>query len=207
VRLGKIFLPNDNELYSAAYGRINFNVGKGRGLKSYQPYVTQMKKNVPDELALVIYESEERYREIRSTPEGERYSALHWDYFEKEISKSTVSIPFTGKLTQGQAVELIPDFQNWQQGFTHVAIYVAPSVDKLQYLASTFEKLKRSSDVNNAILLVTHKWVIEFRSLKRKSTRYIELPLKLLETNQLTNSSLESLKESVGFGEGVNFNF
>lgn len=181
------------------------SVGKGRGLISYQPYVTQMNSNVPDELALVIYKSKEKYRQIRSTPEGERYSALHWDYFEKDISKSTVSVPFEGKLVEGQAVELRPTFQNWQQGFTHVAIYAAPS--DLQHLASAFEKLKKNSDVNNAILLVTPKWIIEYRSLKTKSAKYIKLPLKLLETHQLTNSSLESLKESVGFGEGVNFNF
>ncbi len=166
-----------------------------------------MNNDVPDELALVIYESEEKYRQIRATPEGERYSALHWDFFEKEISKSTVSVPFNGKLTQGQAAELRPAFQDWQQGYTHVAIYEAPSSDQLLNLAASFQKLSESRAVNNAIILVTQKWVFEYRSLKNRSAIYSKLPLKILEHHQLKHSTLESMERSVGTGEGVNFNF
>ncbi len=197
------FLNGLNQIFF----RDTIEVGKGRGLTSYQPYITKMDNDVPDELALVIYESEAKYRQIRSTPEGERYSALHWKYFEKDISKSTVSIPFEGKMVEGQALELRPDFQNWQQGYTHVAIYESPAVDKLEHLAVYIQNLRKNKDVYNSIILVTHKWVIEYRSLKARNAIYSKLPLKILEQHQLIHSTLGSLEKSVGLGEGVNFNF
>jgi hypothetical protein len=181
-------------------------VGKGRGLISYQPYVTNMNDGIPDELALVIYESEEKYRQIRSTPAGERYSALHWDFFEKEISKSTVSKPFSGVLEDGQAYELIPQFANWQKGFTHVAIYSRSTLAN-DNLILAFENLRQDNEVNNSIILVTTKWIIEYRSLKKISSTYRKLPLKLLEHKQLSNEKLNSHTSTVGFGQGINFNF
>lgn len=43
---------------------------------------------IPDELALVALTSEKQYQDIRSTPEGRKYSDRHWDVFEKGKSQS-----------------------------------------------------------------------------------------------------------------------
>lgn len=182
-------------------------VGKGRGLISYQPYVTNMNSDIPDELALVIYESEEKYRQIRATPEGEKYSALHWDYFEKDISKSTVAQPFTGTLVEGQASELNSSFVDWQKGFTYVAIYSRDQRTNIAELTQAFNRLKENKDINNSILLITSKWIIEYRSLKKSTSIYEKMPLKILEQRLLSNESLSSMKEAVGFGQGLNFQF
>lgn len=199
----EFFLNGLNKIF---FGE-TIQVGQGKGLISYQPYITQMNKDIPDELALVVYENEEKYRQIRATPEGQQYGIRHWDYFEKEKSKSTVAQNFEGKLEQGSAYELNPQFVDWQKGNTHVAIYsVATDFDSSQ-LAKAFEKLKINNAVQNAVLLVTTKWVIEYRSMKNLDSAYEKLPLTLVELKTLPKKSLTTLKDAVGFEQGVNFQF
>lgn len=193
--LNKIFFKN------------TINVAQGRGLLSYQPYIAQMKSNVPDELALVVYESEEKYKAIRSTPEGENYSALHWDFFEKETSKSTVSSPFKGELVEGSAYELKSSFKDWQTVSTIVVIYSRAADLDLASLAKAFEGLKGNGEIENSLLLITKEWIIEYRMMKNSKSKFVKLPLKVLEMNLLQSASLDTLKRSVGFGEGVNFKF
>jgi Na+-transporting NADH:ubiquinone oxidoreductase subunit NqrA len=183
------------------------NVGKGRGLISYQPYITQMKSNIPDELALVVYESEEKYKAIRSTPEGQKYSDLHWDFFEKETSKSTVTKPFTGELSEGSAYELNPAYNGWQSAITTVVIYSRSSDTDLVGLAKSFGELKNDSSIENSLLLITKEWIIEYRLQKSDKSKFTKLPLKVIEMTKLQSNSLDSLKNTVGFGEGVNFKF
>lgn len=181
-------------------------VGSGRGLLSYQPYVTSMDNDVPDELALVSYESEEKYKAIRSTPEGERYSALHWDYFQKDTSKSTVTEAFKGDLEEGKAYELNSAFTQWQKGYTTVVIYAhTPDMD-LKNLAREFSDLKLKKEINNSALLITKKWIFEYRSVKSFNTPFKKLPLKIRELKVLPSSELRQ-DLSVGFREGINFRF
>ncbi len=178
-------------------------VGKGRGLLSYQPYITRMEAHVPDELALVVYESEEKYRTIRSTPEGERYSAAHWNFFEKDVSKSTVSVQFAGVLTIGAAYELKPDY-NWEEGNTLVTIYETGNNPDLKKLASLFGNRINEPGIKNSILLVTEKWLIEYASFGKESVAFKDLGKKL-ERAFLPQKKLQDLKGPVGSGEGVNF--
>lgn len=183
------------------------NVGKGRGLLSYQPYITEMKNNVPDELALVIYESEEKYKAIRSTPEGQKYSDLHWGFFDKESSKSTVSQPFTGELHEGYSYELNPVFKEWQTTNTTVVIYSRVTDTDLIGLAKKFGELKNNVSIENSLLLITKEWIIEYRMQKNDKSKFTKLPLRVIEMTHLQSHSIDSLKDSIGFGEGVNFKF
>lgn len=178
-------------------------VGQGRGLLSYQPYITKMEAHVPDELALVVYESEEKYRAIRSTPEGERYSTAHWDFFEKDTSKSTVSVPFAGELAMGSAYELYPDY-NWMRGKTIVSIYETEKNLDLKKLAEKFADRKKEPGVKNSILLVTEKWLIEYTSFGATNLRFKNLAHKL-ERSELPLKKLQELNGLVGPGQGVNF--
>lgn len=62
----------------------------GKGLINYVVAVppTTKPEFVPDEFALVAFDSEESYRKVRATPEGKAYGEAHWQVFDKNTSKS-----------------------------------------------------------------------------------------------------------------------
>ncbi|MFA6238011.1 MAG: hypothetical protein WC635_11825 [Bacteriovorax sp.] len=182
-------------------------IGKGKGLLAYQPYITNMNGEVPDGVVLITYENEERYNAIKSSPEGERYGKSHWDYFDKETSIRIAAQLYQGALTEDAAFELAPAFHDWQKGTTHVAIYARNPDFEFIKTAEAFNDLKKRKEVNNSVLLITKKWIIEYRSLKKKHSKFISLPLKLLELKRLPSSSLENMKEPVGFADGINVLF
>lgn len=74
---------------------------------------------IPDEFALVALTSEEGYRAIRATPEGQAYSEDHWTYFNKETSKSAPYELDAGQaLVHNQAYDLSPSPVDWSKGHT-----------------------------------------------------------------------------------------
>lgn len=180
------------------------NVGKGKGLMAYQPYITMMNTDLPDEIALVTYQDEASYKAIRATKEGEEYSVLHWDYFDKDTSKSAVPIPYDRVVKMELAYELKPAFTDWQMSETYVTLYETPL--DLKKLVIEVNLLRNSSDINNSIFMIKGKWLVEYRSLKAGSNGPSKLALKVLEHRKLTSMSL-SRNTVVEFGEGANFKF
>jgi quinol monooxygenase YgiN len=81
---------------------------------------------VPDELALVALNSKENYDLIRTTPEGQKYAARHWDIFNKDTSKSAPFINYASdkpsNLVSGTAYDLISNPIDWTRGYTAVFI-------------------------------------------------------------------------------------
>lgn len=75
---------------------------------------------VPDEIALVIYGSEAKYREMNSNPEGKKYQESHWDVFQRGPSGSLVPQPFSGSVGElpekGLAFDLLEKPVDWQAG-------------------------------------------------------------------------------------------
>lgn len=57
---------------------------------------------IPDEFALLAFDSEQSYRAARATPEGKQYGDDHWTLFDKNISKSADMLSFTGGITSLQ---------------------------------------------------------------------------------------------------------
>lgn len=190
---------------NSTFFRDTINLGKGKGLLSYQPYITAMSANLPDEIALVVYESEEKYRAIRNTPEGERYSAAHWDFFEKDLSKSTVTVPFEGKFEMNGAYELNPGSDTWQKGHTIVSIYEL-NTKVLGTLAKKFIERKKVKGIRNAVILLSGDLLIEYVSVSNPDIRPEALG-KIIERHSLPSASLQNLRKPVGTEEGVNFLF
>lgn len=178
-------------------------VGQGKGLLAYQPYVTKMNGDLPDEVALVTYKDEESYKAIRSTKEGKEYGELHWAYFDKSTSKSTVPSPYKGNLQTEMAYELKPDFVDWQKGITYVNIYMAPR--DLRFVQEEWELLKRNPNVNNAILVIKGPWLIEYRSVRDNAKAPLKMSFKVLEHKKLRQAPIAGT--SIDFGDGVNFRF
>lgn len=181
-------------------------VGGGKGLLAYQPFVTSMAHDLPDEIALVTYASEEAYKAIRSTPAGAAYGERHWDYFDKTTSKSTVSVPYQGELVEASAYELYPSFVDWSKWTTVVTIYQRTSKTDLKQIAGSWESLRKASHVLDSVIFIGKNSIIEYRSVKKATLNENKLPLKVLESRVLASHTLET-KPTVGFSDGINFLF
>jgi hypothetical protein len=96
---------------------------------------------VPDEFALVALTSEEAYKEIRQTPEGQKYSDRHWDIFNKENSSSAKYHIFHSEgitqLENNHAYDMFGTPLDWTKG--HSMFYLGLRKDKV----SKKEFLKR----------------------------------------------------------------
>lgn len=77
---------------------------------------------IPDEFALVALKSEKDYSEIRKTPAGKKYSARHWDLFNRENSKSAPLHNFKkekiAKLEHNHAYDMFGEPLDWTTGTT-----------------------------------------------------------------------------------------
>ncbi|MGV8121408.1 MAG: hypothetical protein AB2L14_16740 [Candidatus Xenobiia bacterium LiM19] len=103
-------------------------INAGKGLVSYTVAVPPSDKPafVPDEFALVAYESEERYRLQAATPEGKKYGLMHWDIFDRNTSKSVVPVKFSETnpkiLSANIAYDTVGRNTNWQEGYVTFSI-------------------------------------------------------------------------------------
>lgn len=113
----------------APFMRETVDLYEGRALNNYIVIVPPAGKPsfVPDEFALVALSSKEAYQAIRATPEGERYSARHWDVFDRNVSKSAdPMVNFTQdkptKLAHNHSYDVIGKPIDWSKGRTMVYI-------------------------------------------------------------------------------------
>lgn len=174
----------------------------GKGLNSYTPYVTPKNRgDLPDEIALITYDSEEIYRSLRSTAPGIAYTDLHWDLFKKDVSKSTVPVQFEGILETDKAYELDASYEGWKSGTTYMTIYKRNNED-LSSLAKEFARLKNTKGLKNSILLITEKYVYEYRSFN-PDYGFKPLSMKVVNTQKMKNAKVSDLRPN----EGINTQF
>ncbi|MBT3981740.1 MAG: hypothetical protein HOE90_10330 [Bacteriovoracaceae bacterium] len=198
--LNEIFIPKTVEQ------------GKNDGLISYLPVLPKRDKPsfIPDELALVTYESEKRYRELRKKPHGSSYQKLHWEYFEKGKSKSLVPQKWSGNAQFEEAYDVLQSEANWQNGFTRFLIQIrADGISDSEYLNS-IEKLIRNKyenandlGIRSYLVLVSKSAVYEYilsDSSASFETRQVGLVL---------HTSMPARKDnlSIKYGEGVSRQF
>lgn len=96
---------------------------------------------IPDELALVALNTKENYEALRSTPEGQKYSARHWDVFNKNTSKSAAFVNYAldkpANLIHNVAYDMMGNEINWAAGFNTVFIGIKKSeLSSVQFLQS-----------------------------------------------------------------------
>lgn len=174
----------------------------GKGLNSYTPYVTPKNSgDLPDEIALITYDSEDIYRSLRSTAPGIAYTDLHWELFKKDVSKSTVPVQFEGVLENDKAYELDATYEGWKSGTTYLTIYKRNNED-LSVLAREFARLKNIKGLKNSILLITEKYIYEYRSFN-PDYGFRPLTLKVVNTQKMKNSKIGVLRPN----EGLNTQF
>jgi hypothetical protein len=175
----------------------------GKGLVSYSPYVSPMSiEGVPDEIALITYQDEAIYTKIRSTPTGKAYGDLHWELFQRDLSKSTVSEQYLGHFEEGKAYELDSKFEDWQKGTTYVSVYRRKDSD-LWLLGKTFKNLRKEPGLMNSIVLITKDFIYEYRSYYGTKIKMTPLSLPVVLSKELKKAPVHAL----GFGEGINAQF
>jgi hypothetical protein len=99
--------------------------GAGKGLISYQPVLAMnpdalahgraLGYDLPDEIALVGYESQDVYDQLRQTPEGQKYADLHSVFFNLNNRRSHSLVPqrFTGSVVAGTAYDVLQSGESW----------------------------------------------------------------------------------------------
>jgi putative intracellular protease/amidase len=107
---------------------------------------------IPDELALVALTGEADYRKIRETPEGQAYSARHWDVFDRSTSRSAPQFidyqrTRPSALVDGSAYDMVGKPIDWSTGYSLVYIGIRKSevsqADFLKHLQAHIELAHR----------------------------------------------------------------
>jgi hypothetical protein len=93
------------------------------GLTAYLPTLLPgADTSLPDEIALVFYESQQAYNDARNTPTGRAYAELHGTAFDSKSSSSSFPQLFHGTLQDNTAYHLFVEPAQWQVGSTYVCI-------------------------------------------------------------------------------------
>src|SRR5207247_9208543 len=71
---------------------------------------------MPDEIALVFYQTQEAYVEAKRCVGGRSYSELHQLLFDMPASASSFPVLFTGEVQPDKAYHLFPKSVDWQIG-------------------------------------------------------------------------------------------
>lgn len=165
--LGELFIPATVQMMEPI------------GLKSYFPTILpESKFRLPDEIALVAYDSQDTYyRATKTTTPGRAYGALHGNVFnfssEDEIpkSKSAFPIEYQGALTFGQPYYLCDNLVDWRDNKTN--IYCAqrsPNISKEDMLTHINDIIlvwqKQNVNVNGSILVCEADYVLYWEHSK-----------------------------------------
>jgi len=126
-QLGRIFLPS-TVLFQTPLG-----------LTAYLPTILPADKppSVPDEIALVFYESQLAYRQATLPPAGRVYAALHEVVFDRARWHSDFPTLFRGTVEQDRPYYLRSNPCDWQVGCATVFVgRRPPRVPASRFLAS-----------------------------------------------------------------------
>jgi hypothetical protein len=138
---------------------------KSAKLTSYLPVVLPEAENaLPGEIALLSYESEADYRAYRATAEGKHYGDLHWQLFQRDLSKSLVPEPYVGTLGIEKAYEVIPkgpsyvnaNFQLQKRDSRQDAHAYLKSIEK------TIKQRRQDSKLVGYYLLIADQYYLEY---------------------------------------------
>ncbi len=154
--LGSIFMP------------ITVQLQRLYGLTAYLPAVPPSEKaaGVPDEIALVFYETQQAYNDSKLIVAGRAYSRLHMTVFDLSTSLSAFPVPLPNQLGFDTPYYLFTDAANWQTGFSQVFVGTRKAAMPQEKFASKLlDFLKhirehRPKGLEGAIVCVNANWVI-----------------------------------------------
>jgi hypothetical protein len=155
--LGTIFIPVTAQLQSLY------------GLTAYLPTVLPTGKptGVPDEIALVFYETQKAYNDTSQIVVGRAYSALHKTVFAFPASLSAFPLLLgPAAATLDQPYYLFKKPVDWQKGFTQVFVGARPASVNVTDFAAGLTKFLQSQQrrpapgVDGVIACVSSNYVV-----------------------------------------------
>jgi hypothetical protein len=155
--LGTIFIPVTAQLQSLY------------GLTAYLPTVLPTGKpaGVPDEIALVFYETQKAYNDMTLIVAGRAYSSLHKTVFAFPASLSSFPILLGREaITVDQPYYLFTKSVDWEQGFTQVFVGARPAnVNVTDFVAKLTRFLQSQQrrpapGLDGAIACVSNDYVV-----------------------------------------------
>lgn len=201
------FLSDLNEKLLPATGELMTSPAQ---LRSYHPVTPNQnltaRFDLPDEFALLEYESKEAYQAYRSTAEGKAYGDLHWLMFDKNNSKSLEPAPYQGTVALEQAYDLYGRGADWEQGVAYIRIYQRQlgisDEEFLEKVRHYFDYLHRSQ-ATAVVALISQNQVLEYSLWSLEADEMVpKTSSSILPGIKVMASQLEK-KNQLRFGEGI----
>ena len=160
------------------------------GLTAYLPAVLPETKSegMPDEIALVFYQTQEAYHEAKRCVGGRSYSELHQLLFDMPASASSFPEMFTGEVQPDKAYHLFPKSVDWQIGSARLYVgtrrpklKAAGFLKRLGQVAAELQKVPGSLDA--VIFCATNEWLVWWEhsseSTPEPNTRFNAIAVEL----------------------------
>ena len=154
-KLGTVFMP------------MTVQMQRLFGLTAYLPAILPETKSegMPDEIALVFYQTQGAYHEAKRCVGGRSYSELHQLLFDMPASASSFPELFTGEVQPDKAYHLFPKSVDWQIGSARLyagtrrsKVREAGFLKKLGQVATELQKAPGNLDA--VIFCATKEWLI-----------------------------------------------
>jgi hypothetical protein len=177
-KLGTVFMP------------MTVQMQRLFGLTAYLPAILPETKSegMPDEIALVFYQTQGAYHEAKRCVGGRSYSDLHQLVFDMKASKSTFPELFTGEVQPDKAYHLFPKSVDWQIGSARLyagtrrsKVSEASFQKKLGQVAGELQKAPGNLDA--VIFCAAKDWLIWWEhsseSTPEPNTRFNEIAVEV----------------------------
>ncbi len=156
---------------------------------------------IPDEIALVVYPSKEKYDSaVKLSVAGRAYSLLHWPVFnfnDPEIprSQSGHPEPWSGELNWDAPCYLVPDAIDWRSDVTRLLVarptHNLSKEDFLKKLNNIIRGwlLKRDKNIDGSIICACPEYLLywEHRNMDTEQNSLLPLLLEMVEEPYLNN--------------------
>lgn len=154
--LGTVFIP------------VTAQLQRLYGLTAYLPTVLPTSKadGVPDEIALVFYESQQAYLDTSKIVTGRAYSALHKTVFAFPASQSGFPTLLGSTAALDQPYHLFKGAVDWQAGFAQVFVGArqasVPTPTFASQLQRFFQQLQNHPPrgLDGAVFCISSNWVV-----------------------------------------------
>jgi hypothetical protein len=160
------------------------------GLTAYLPAILPETKSegMPDEIALVFYQTQGAYHEAKRCVGGRSYSELHQLLFDMPASASSFPEMFTGEVQSDKGYHLFPKSVDWQIGSARLyagtrrpKLKEAGFLKRLGQVAAELQKVPGSLDA--VIFCATNEWLVWWEhssdSTPEPNTRFNEIAVEL----------------------------
>ena len=177
-KLGTVFMP------------MTVQMQRLFGLTAYLPAILPETKSegMPDEIALVFYQTQGAYHEAKRCVGGRSYSELHQLLFDMKASASSFPEMFTGEVQPDKAYHLFPKSVDWQIGSARLyagtrrsKLKGAGFLKRLGQVAAELQKVPGSLDA--VIFCATNEWLVWWEhsseSTPEPNTRFNEIAIEL----------------------------